>query len=246
MFMPQRPYLPLALRAAVSYPAEPGRFDDAAVRAALERVDLGHLTPSLDRTERGPSAVARRAAAPGFRAPPAHAPRWVFLDDAIGALDEEHRRRVLALRARAARGAVIRLGRDPAQDGFWTRTLHIVERPDGPCLRAGPSLRSRQPRPSLGSSPVQTGGKREQDSSRRCSIGTSADWPTWAAASLSRQVRTANERCRRCRRWQRAKVVRSDGGAIRRNAPRARPRRAPLAGRRPGPDRGHGAQVRQK
>ena len=42
MYMPQRPYLPLGtLRAAVSYPAEPGRFEDAAVRAALARVDLG-------------------------------------------------------------------------------------------------------------------------------------------------------------------------------------------------------------
>jgi putative ATP-binding cassette transporter len=63
----------------------------------------------------------------------------VFLDDAIGALDEEHRRRVLSIFERELPGAaVIRLGREPAQDGFWTRTLHIIERPDGPCLRSGP------------------------------------------------------------------------------------------------------------
>ena len=53
-FMPQRPYLPLGtLRAAVCYPAEPGQFDEAAVVAALKRVDLGHLLPSLDRTSAG-------------------------------------------------------------------------------------------------------------------------------------------------------------------------------------------------
>src|ERR687891_543530 len=47
-FMPQRPYLPLGtLRAAVCYPTEPGHFEDAAVVAALERVDLGDLVPSL-------------------------------------------------------------------------------------------------------------------------------------------------------------------------------------------------------
>jgi putative ATP-binding cassette transporter len=53
MFMPQRPYLPLgSLRAAVSYPAAPGRFDDAAVRAALMRVGLGHLVPALEHAQR--------------------------------------------------------------------------------------------------------------------------------------------------------------------------------------------------
>jgi putative ATP-binding cassette transporter len=53
MLMPDRPYMPLGtLRAAVCYPDQPERCEDAAVRAALERVDLGHLAPSLDRSER--------------------------------------------------------------------------------------------------------------------------------------------------------------------------------------------------
>jgi hypothetical protein len=52
-FMPQRPYLPLGtLRAAVCYPAAPEQFEEAAVIAVLERLRLGHLVPSLDRTER--------------------------------------------------------------------------------------------------------------------------------------------------------------------------------------------------
>jgi vitamin B12/bleomycin/antimicrobial peptide transport system ATP-binding/permease protein len=150
MFMPQRPYLPLGtLRAAVSYPAEPGRFDDDAVRAALEQVDLGHLAPALDRTERWDRQLSldeqQRLA---FARLLLHAPRWVFVDDAIGALDESHRRLVLSLFERELPGAtLICLGRDPAQEGSWDRTLHIIERPGGPCLRSGAQRRVVQPAP---------------------------------------------------------------------------------------------------
>jgi putative ATP-binding cassette transporter len=152
MFMPQRPYLPLGtLRAAVTYPAEPGHFDDVAVRAALERLDLGHLAPSLDRTERWdrdlPLDEQQRLA---FARLLLHAPRWVVQDDAISALSEEHRRLVLSLSERELVGAaLIRLGRHPVLDGFWTRTLHIVERPGGPCLRSGPRPGLAQPAPAL-------------------------------------------------------------------------------------------------
>jgi vitamin B12/bleomycin/antimicrobial peptide transport system ATP-binding/permease protein len=152
MFMPPRPYLPLGtLREAVSYPAEPDRFGDATVRAALERVDLSHLIASLDRTERWDRQLSldeqQRLAFAGLLL---HAPRWVFFDDAMGALDEDHRRRVLSIFERELPEAtVIRLGRDPAPDGFWTRTLHIIEPPEGPCLRAGAQPPVRQPAAEL-------------------------------------------------------------------------------------------------
>ena len=138
MFMPQRPYLPLGtLRAAVSYPAGLGRFDVAAARAALERVDLGRLTALLDRTERWDRQLSldeqQRLA---FARLLLHAPRWVVLDDAIGALDEGHRRLVLSIFERElAAATVIHFGRDSARGCSWDRTLHIVERPGGPCLR---------------------------------------------------------------------------------------------------------------
>jgi vitamin B12/bleomycin/antimicrobial peptide transport system ATP-binding/permease protein len=123
----------------VSYPAEPGRFDDAAVGEALERVDLGHLTPSLDRTERWDRQLTldeqQRLA---FARLLLHKPRWVVLDDAISALGDEHRRLVLSLAKRElAEATLIGLGRDAVLDGFWTRTLHIVEVPGGPCLHIG-------------------------------------------------------------------------------------------------------------
>jgi putative ATP-binding cassette transporter len=138
-FMPQRPYLPFGtLRAAVCYPGEPGRFAEAAVVAALERVDLGDLVPSLDRTERWdrqlPLDEQQRLA---FARLLLHAPRWVVADDALSALSDSHRRRVLSFCDRELIGVtLIRLGRDSVLDGFWTRTLHTLERPGGPKLRA--------------------------------------------------------------------------------------------------------------
>jgi putative ATP-binding cassette transporter len=140
MFMPQRPYLPLGtLRAAISYPAGLGGFDDPAVRAALERVDLGHLVPMLDRTERWDHHLTldeqQRLA---FGRLLLHAPRWVVLDDAVGALDEDHRRLVLSIFERELAGAtVIHFGRGPVVGCSWDRTLHIIEQPGGPCFRAG-------------------------------------------------------------------------------------------------------------
>jgi putative ATP-binding cassette transporter len=106
-FMPQRPYLPLGtLRVAVCYPAEPGHFDEATVVAALERVDLDHLVPSLDRTDRWdrqlPLDEQQRLA---FARLLLHAPRWVVADDALSALRDSHRRRMLSLCDRELVGA---------------------------------------------------------------------------------------------------------------------------------------------
>jgi len=139
-FIPQRPYLPSGtLRGAVCYPTEPGELDEASVAAALERVDLGHLVPMLDRSGRWdrelPLDEQQRLA---FARVLLHAPRWVVLDDAISALNETHRRLVLSLKDRElADTTLIRLGRDSVLDGAWDRTLHIVERPTEPRLQVG-------------------------------------------------------------------------------------------------------------
>jgi putative ATP-binding cassette transporter len=110
------------------------------VVAALERVDLGHLVPSLDRTERWdrqlPLDEQQRLA---FARLLLHAPRWIVLDDAISALGEAHRRLMLSLKDRELiEATLIRLGRESVLDGFWNRTLHIIERPGGPQLRSDP------------------------------------------------------------------------------------------------------------
>jgi putative ATP-binding cassette transporter len=150
MFMPQRPYLPLGnLRTAVSYPAETGRFDDAAVSAALMRVGLGHLVPTLDHEQRWdknlPLEEQQRLA---FARLLLHQPRWVLIDDAMGALDEEQRRLMLSIfEHELADAAVINIGRSLANDGFYARILHfrrlsegIVPVPLHPRLRRAPRV----------------------------------------------------------------------------------------------------------
>ena len=128
MFMPQRPYLPLgSLHAAVSYPAEPERFETAEVGAALERVGLDYLVPSLEREQRWDRDLSldeqQRLA---FARLLLHQPRWVLLDDAMGALEEDHRALMLSIfEAELADAAVISIGRNPAHNGFYSRILHF-------------------------------------------------------------------------------------------------------------------------
>jgi putative ATP-binding cassette transporter len=135
----------------VCYPAEPGHFDEPAVVAALERVDLSHLVPSLDRTDSWdrqlPLDEQQRLA---FARLLLHAPRWVVADDSISALGDSHRRHVLSFCDRELVGvAVIRIGRDAVLDGFWTRTLHIVEHRGGPYLRSDRPLRAEAMAPGV-------------------------------------------------------------------------------------------------
>jgi putative ATP-binding cassette transporter len=157
MFMPQRPYLPPGtLRAAVSYPAEPGHFDDATVRAALDRVDLGNLIPELDRSDRWdrqlPLDEQQRLA---FARLLLHAPRWVLIDDALGTLGEQHRQLVLSIFERElAEAALLRFSREPVREGSWGRVLQVVLRPGAPCLRSSPPPEAR----AVAASPTGAGG----------------------------------------------------------------------------------------
>ena len=91
------------------------------------------------------------------------------LDDAISALGDAHRRLVLSLHDQELVGAtLIRLGRDSVLDGFWNQTLHIVERPDGPCLRSDLPPRSR----AAAASPTgQSGARLQEDSTGRSRRG---------------------------------------------------------------------------
>jgi putative ATP-binding cassette transporter len=148
MFMPQRPYLPLgSLHAAVSYPAEPERFESAEVGAALERVGLDYLVPSIDRKQRWDKDLSldeqQRLA---FARLLLHQPRWVLLDDAMGALEEDHRRLMLSIfEDELADAAVISIGRSPAHNGFYSRILHFRRLSEGavplrPRSRPAPSV----------------------------------------------------------------------------------------------------------
>jgi putative ATP-binding cassette transporter len=128
MFMPPRPYLPLGtLRAGASYPATSGAFDHTSVAAAFERVGLCHLLPALDLEQRWDKDLSleeqQRLALARLLL---HRPRWVVLNEALGALDEEHRRSVQAIfEHELVDTAVVSIGRSPARNGFYHRTLYF-------------------------------------------------------------------------------------------------------------------------
>ena len=132
MFMPQQPYLPPgALRAAITYPAEPGRFDAGAVGDALRQVRLNYLLPSLDREARWDRELSldeqQRLACARMTL---HAPKWIVLDDAMSAIAEEHRPLLMALfDSPLAGSAVICMSRVPSRDSFYSRVIRLRHSP---------------------------------------------------------------------------------------------------------------------
>ncbi len=145
MFMPQRPYIPLGtLRAGLTYPDAPDRFDDAAQVAALERCGLPHLVPRLgeeDRWDRVLSLGEQQRLA--FARLLLHKPRWVFLDEATAALDEANQDEMMRLFKDELDGtALISIGHRPGLDVYHDRTLQLLPSPDGARLEV-----RRRPKP---------------------------------------------------------------------------------------------------
>jgi putative ATP-binding cassette transporter len=149
MFLPQQPYLPLGpLRAALTYPADPAGFADDALLAALERTDLGYLVPDLDRTRRWDKDLSiEEQQRIVFARLLLHKPKWVFIDDAIDQLDEDHRRIVRSIfRKELADAAVISIARRTARPGFYERVLHLTRYPAAgshPAMATPPKTQSQ-------------------------------------------------------------------------------------------------------
>lgn len=135
MFMPQRPYWPLGtLRAALCYPAAQEAFSETAVRAAVDRLGLGHFNADLDEEKRWDKELSmeeqQRLA---FVRVLLHAPRWVFIDGAAGALDEEHRRLALSIFERELAGTtIIGFARFHENERFYHRTVRLVRAQPAP------------------------------------------------------------------------------------------------------------------
>ena len=99
LFLPQRPYIQSgSLRAALCYPSEPGAFDDASLQAALRDVNLAHLVTVLHEESNwdkrlSPGEQQRVALARGLL----QRPRWLFMDEATAALDDDTALRLMQL-----------------------------------------------------------------------------------------------------------------------------------------------------
>jgi putative ATP-binding cassette transporter len=137
MFLPQRPYLPLGtLRAALAYPAPAADFTDEGMGAALARCGLARLAGRLGEEARWDRILSlgeqQRLA---FARVLLHRPRWVFLDEATAALDEENQDAMMRLlREALPASAVVSIGHRPGLDRYHDRVLTLRASPDGAVL----------------------------------------------------------------------------------------------------------------
>lgn len=143
MFMPQRPYLPLGtLRAALCYPAAPDTFDDDRVRATLARCGLADFEGQLDldecRWDRKLSLGQQQRVA--FARLLLHRPRWVFMDEATSAHDDENQASMLSLLDEELEGTtILSIAHRPGVEMFHTRTIRLVRTSQGARLFGRPS-----------------------------------------------------------------------------------------------------------
>jgi putative ATP-binding cassette transporter len=137
-FLPQRPYLPLgALGAVLNYPRAADAFDETEQRAALEKVGLPALVDRLADEERWDRVLSlgeqQRLA---FARLLLQKPRWIFLDEATAALDEENQDAMMNLLLEALPDvALISIGHRPGLDAFHTRTLTLEKAEGGARFR---------------------------------------------------------------------------------------------------------------
>lgn len=128
LFLPQKPYLPIAsLRDAVRYPDPANTADDDELRATLRAVRLGHLENQLDEVAHwgqrlSPGEQQRLAIARALL----YRPDWLFLDEATASLDEEIERVLYGLlRERLPNTTIISIGHRPSLRQWHEKILAI-------------------------------------------------------------------------------------------------------------------------
>ncbi len=137
MFMTRQPYLPLGtLRAALTYPSPETAFEDKELAAALECTGLNRLFSSLDRVARWERELADdEQQCLVFTRILLHKPRWVVIDEALDALEDDARNRVISIfKDGLKNAAIIYIGQPETKSHFFTRVLHLIKDPHGSCF----------------------------------------------------------------------------------------------------------------
>jgi vitamin B12/bleomycin/antimicrobial peptide transport system ATP-binding/permease protein len=129
MFLKRRPYFPPgSLRAALAFPAEPSMVAESDLKAALDRVELGHLFYLLDRTaqwglELSEDEQVRVAMARLLL----HRPSWIFAEHVFGALTEEHRDLMRSIfEIELAQSAVISVDVRAPPEELGRKVIHLT------------------------------------------------------------------------------------------------------------------------
>ncbi len=133
MFFKCQSYFPpgSSLRAALSFPAEPAAFADNDIKAALDRVELGHLFDQLDRqTQWGVELTDDEQIRIGIARLLLHKPVWIFADHVLNALTEEHRTLIASIfDIELAKSAIISIDRRPPPENLRLRVVHLISVP---------------------------------------------------------------------------------------------------------------------
>lgn len=143
LFLPQRPYIPIgSLRRAVTFPAEPGRFTDEAIRESLITCGLPRLADRLDEDQHwalqlSPGEQQRLAFARALLLKPA----WLYLDEATAALDEPTEERMYRLLQERLPGTTLfSIGHRPTLRRLHERRLDLRTTGTGPARLAAVPL----------------------------------------------------------------------------------------------------------
>jgi putative ATP-binding cassette transporter len=149
MFLPQRPYLPEgSLRDALSYPSTTGTYTDSQLQGALQQALLPDLVTQLDSsdawTQKLSGGEQQRLAIARVLL---KKPRWVFADEATGALDEAAEatlyERLTGMLAQHD-GGLVSIAHRPGVVAFHNRIWQLV--PNSGAVRAadGPGAQSAE------------------------------------------------------------------------------------------------------
>lgn len=131
LVLPQKPYLPLgSLRAALSYPASEDSVSDKGLRAALAKVGLAELMPSLDQIARWSDILSLgEQQRIGFARALVMRPDILLLDEATSALDEPSEAVLFhALKADLPNAAIVSIGHRSTLAALHHRTVHLDQR----------------------------------------------------------------------------------------------------------------------
>ena len=132
MFLKRHPYFPPgSLRTALSFPAEPSTMTDSQIKAALDRVELGHLFELLDRQAQwGAALTDDEQIGIGIARLLLHRPPWIFVDHVLNDLSDEQRDLIGAIfETDLANSAVISIGRRAPPDNLRLRVISLVSVP---------------------------------------------------------------------------------------------------------------------
>jgi putative ATP-binding cassette transporter len=128
LFLPQRPYLPIAsLRAATTYPAAETSIQDDAIREVLEAVGLGAFVQHLDDVENWSLHMSggeqqRLAIARAIL----QQPDWLFVDEATAALDDTAEQHLyILLHDRLPRTGIVSIAHRAGVAAFHTRHIRL-------------------------------------------------------------------------------------------------------------------------